>query len=212
VFITMPCYGDQVYSDALDAYQRGIIDPRTVGPEMRIHPAGGVRPRCSATTENFNICLATALDARDRGEATHVAMIHSDVAPVGPWVSQLYNEMRLARVALISAVVRIKNPTGRTSTAIAERADPWAPIRRFIQLDQRESMPVTFTPQDVCQGDEVLLVNTGLWLADLRMPFWDDFSFQWHDRISRDPDGRRRVQFRPEDWELSRALDAGGLR
>ena len=176
--------------------------------------------QCGCLTHNFNNLLANCLNARDRGEVTHMAMIHSDIAADKGWVDILAEEMCRKRVAVISAVVAIKDPDDdRTSTAIGVRGKPWE-YGGYIRLRNQPSMPETFTGDDVCKddGSEVLLINTGCMLIDLSWPFWDDcdgsgtpFVFEVYNRMRRNEQGMRYAQFNPEDWLMSRALDARNI-
>lgn len=166
----------------------------------------------SLLPSSFNGALAHALDLRDQGIVTHFAMIHADVAPRDPdWLDTLYAEMQAHDADLISTVIPIKEPNRqRTSTAIGDLAYPWEP-KRFITVDDRDKYPLTFSADDVCGPGEVMLVNTGLWLADLRRPWWDDFGFELRARIQI-RDGTRHAQVIPEDWQMSRHLQAAGAR
>ena len=168
----------------------------------------------------FNECLAEVLNMREQGHATHIAMQHSDISPKGRWLEDLYGDMYFAGAMLISTVVPIKNESGHTSTAIGIRGDRWK-VPRVVTMDQRASLPVTFGPEHVCQDGEVLLINTGLWMSDIRHPFWDWFvskggaettAFNLYSKIYRDAEGVFRVATRSEDWELSHDLDAFGCR
>jgi hypothetical protein len=167
----------------------------------------------SATPHCFNMLLAGALDARDRGEVTHLAMIHSDVEPRGPWLNRLWAEMWAHQAHLVSVVIPIKTmEVDITSTAIGELDDPWKVRRHISTADRLTTLPMTFGPEHCCGPDEVLMVNTGLFFADLRHPAWDLFvGFEFKTRIH--PEERPRLaQFRPEDWEMSRHLQAHGAR
>ena len=172
---------------------------------------------------SFNELLCHALSLRDQGIATHFAMIHSDIAPENWWVDKLWTEMRTHNADLVSAVVPIKdhanydqwrmNPNhfGRTSTAVGSIEDPWK-TPQYITMEDRNHLPETFGQQDVCDDGQVLLVNTGLWLADLRRPWWNAFHFGILDRVTVDEKGHRTVDCRPEDWEMSRYLHAKGAK
>jgi hypothetical protein len=198
VVIVMPRYGDVSTGAA-----RGMM---LAGGES-VQVEGFFEACVSATPRAFNICLIHALNLRDEGKATHMAMIHADIEPLRrDWLDVMYREMRIHSAALVSAIVPIKEPnTQRTSTAIGKIDNPWV-LDRYVQPQHYGHMPETFGPDDVCHPDEELLVNTGLFLTDLRAPFWDSFEgFQFHNRIVRQ-DGRRVEQFRPEDWELSRHM------
>lgn len=163
----------------------------------------------SLLTMAFNTLLAQALDYRDAGHVTHLAMIHDDVEPAAGWLNTLWRQMREYDLGAVSAVIPIKNASGKTSTAIGRRDDSWR-VERHVLLEERARLPETFTRFDACQAGELLLINTGLLLIDLRRPFWDGFAFGIRDRIVA-VDGRRQAWTRPEDWEMSRALDAADV-
>jgi hypothetical protein len=156
----------------------------------------------------FNSLLVNALDLRDRGAVTHFAMIHSDVEPSGYWLDELWAEMQAGDFAVVSAVIALKEdvPDPQVSTAIGDARDRWNSLR-CLHVSDRDRLPQTFTAADVCGPDEVLLLNTGLWLTDLRHPFWDAFTgFDTHARITRGNEGQRIAQQRTEDWEWSHDL------
>jgi hypothetical protein len=168
----------------------------------------------------FNECLAEAMTMRDAGDVDAIAMLHSDIEPEGRWLEELYGEAWINRAMLASAVVPIKNDEGRTSTAIGVKGDRWR-VPRCIYMRDRERLPVTFGPEHVCGPDEVLLINTGMWLADLHHPFWDHFidhartgtsAFQLHSRIVKHGQGQYQVETRSEDYELSHDLAEFGCR
>ncbi len=190
------------------------LDPNAED-EDRVEISANSVTMTGSLTLAFNTLLAAALDSRDVGKTTHFAMLHDDVWPLGPWVSQLWRVMRATGADLVSAVVPMKEVEGRTSTAIGDRADDWL-ANRYIWLSDKATMPPTFLQDDVCLPTEVLLANTGCWLADLRKPWWDEFAdaggFYQMGRIGRNPDGTRSADFQPEDWRMSRFLEAKGAR
>lgn len=165
-----------------------------------------IRSQTSILPDAFNQCLAKALDMRDEGRITHMAMIHSDIIPDWNWLNILHAELVTRNADLISQVVPIKSDDDKTSTAIGSTRDPWL-IKRHIETTDRGKIPETFSRGDVCrEDDDVLLVNTGLFLADLRRPWWDGFAFNFVCKIVRDDSGKRISRARPEDWEMSRML------
>lgn len=164
----------------------------------------------SILPHTFNVLLGAALDARDDGRVTHMAMAHSDICAEPGWLDTLYRETLAHEADLVSAVVPIKGPSGRTSTAVGDVDEPWR-IKRSVYLEERWDRPQTFGAQDVCGPGEVLLVNTGLFLADLRRPWWDDFAFQFHTRLRKTERGHV-AESRPEDWEMSRHLHKHGAK
>lgn len=204
VHLLMPHYGP-VHPGAAESFY-------LTGTSGSVAIAHWSKASSSILPNAFNCCLLEALQSRDEGTATHVAMIHSDIAPEFNWIDVLYRELVQSRASVVSAVVPIKDGSGKTSTAIGDRGDPWA-IRRYIQAEDRSRLPVTFGAHHVREDpNEVLLINTGLWLADLRADWWDEFpGFEMRTRIDRDDQGKRASQSRPEDWEWSRWMADRGI-
>ncbi len=140
-------------------------------------------------------------------------MGHSDVSFEHGTIDILSEEMCLHRSVAISAVVAIKDfDDDRTSTAIGNKADPWVGAKRYVRLRDYERLPVTFGEDDVCDesGDEELLINTGCMLIDLSHEFWKTFCFEVPTRML-NSEGELSPIFRPEDWEMSRALNRANL-
>lgn len=168
----------------------------------------------SAGLHNYNSLVCEALNRRDRGEVTHFAMIHADVQSLdSAWLDTLVAEMERTGCDVISAVVPIKAQTGDppTSTAVGLRSDPWR-LARYIHVSDYNRLPATFGPADVCKSDdEILLINIGMWLADVRRPFWDHFpGFQFLTMVRQDPTGQRSCVMASDDWLWSRWLDSVG--
>jgi hypothetical protein len=186
---------------------------------------GWIKCNSSLLPTSFNEGLAYALSLRDIGRATHFAMVHSDILAERGWLDTLWSEMWINHADVVSTLVPIKNDSGRTSTAIGDANDPWK-VKRCIYLEEAKALPETFGPESVCKEGEVLLVNTGCWLADLRRPWWDNFAFNLHSRIIKDEvtynlnDGvleplneiGYHVETRSEDWEMSQHLAKAGAR
>jgi hypothetical protein len=169
----------------------------------------------SIATAGFNDLLAIALNLRDEGRVTHFAMIHSDICPGVAWVDTLWREMQAHSLDLISAVVAVKDPGDDPplSTCVGPVDDPWGGRRR-LRRSELFGLPPTFTAVEAGARDgECLLVNTGLWLADLRHPAWDDFpGFVCDSRIVRLEDGTRASVVDSEDWAMSRWAARNGLK
>ena len=217
VLLAMPYYGNIAMGAA-----RGYFCPTRGGVDV-IDLAGACH---SILPNTFNYLFCTALDARDKGQVTHLCILHSDVCPPIGWVDILWREMVAVGADVISAVVPIKDGSGRTSTAIGALDNPWHPTR-YVMLGDRANLPVTFTAEHACASpNEVLLINTGCLLLDLRRPWWDvpaaggpggdGFAFEFRTRIVRaaldGPDAplRRAPQAIPEDWLMSRHVHAHG--
>lgn len=162
----------------------------------------------SILDHTFNRLWCGALNARRRG-VTHFAMIHDDVCPAHGWLDVLLAELFRARADVMSAVVPIKGPEGLTSTAL-ETADVWTPRR--LTMAEAHALPVTFGDDEA--GGELLL-NSGLWVCDIRAPWVDTpepLCFQTLNRIVPDEGGDWQAQVRSEDWEFSRAARARGAK
>jgi hypothetical protein len=203
VILCTPYYGG-VSMGLRQTLNQAVKDRRLISVAMEVQSTTSVLPQC------FNQMLAIALDARDQGRVTHLAMAHADIVAEPGWLDVLWSEMWFRGADLISAVVPIKNASGRTSTAIGLETDPWA-VLRCIRLADRATLPPTFGPESVCGPGEVLLVNTGLMLADIRKPWWDDFAFEFHTRLRKTSAGRL-AECRSEDWAMSHALHKVGAK
>ncbi len=203
VAIVSPC-GGQIASGWIDTLRYAVRD------RSLIRAVREVKCASSAGTLNFNACVAECLNLRDAGIITHMAMVHSDICAEAGWLDILWCEMFASGADLMAAIVPIKEPTGRTSTAIGPVSDRWQ--ARCLYLKDRDRLPETFGPESVCGPGERLLVNSGLFLADLRRPWWDaDFAFRVHDRIRKTPKGWV-AESRSEDWEMSHVLQKAGAR
>jgi hypothetical protein len=208
--------GFPFYGDVIGAAKVAHLIPSTwmVADEDRIDLMEPVEASSSLLPDTFNTLLCHALFERDHGRCDLLAILHSDIAPCHFWLTKLWQLMRTYEAHAMSAVVPMKDqPPDRTSTAIGDRADWWT-VKRHIRLADRHRLPETFSAEDVCQEDEVLLVNTGCLLLDLQQPWWDDcdgqgtpFCFDFCCKIEVDPLTRRRRHWcQPEDWRLSRML------
>lgn len=161
----------------------------------------------SLLDHTFNRLWCAALNIRKTAPVTHFAMIHDDVCPQQGWLDLLVEELAASKADILSAVVPIKGPEGLTSTAV-ETDDVWRPRR--LTLHECHKLPITF-------GDEhasgELLLNSGLWVCDIRKPWVDQptpLVFQTLNRITQDDAGDWQAQVRSEDWEFSRAARARG--
>jgi hypothetical protein len=219
IVLATPHYGSSAmgYADTLMGAQRtpGLARLVTI-----------VKCNSSLLPTSFNEGLSIALTLREQGKCTHFAMVHSDILAESGWLDTLWSEMWTHDADLVSTIVPIKNDSGRTSTAIGDADDLWK-VKRCLFLNEMHKYPATFGRESVCADDtEVLLVNTGCWLADLRKPWWDDFAFNLHSRIIREEITYQsvagvvtpaaeigyRVETRSEDWEMSHHLHRHNAR
>lgn len=207
-YLAMPRFGRVDFAAAA-----AMLSPNdhTYPEGYRVRVVGGSSVDTGVAEYSFNQMWSRALDLRDSGEATHFAMLHSDIEPIDPaWLNRLYMEMVDHHLVAVSAVVPIKNDSGNTSTAIGDEVDPWH-VLRYVRTDQRPHLPVTFTGEDVCERGEVLLINTGCLLIDMRPELWDDFEWKMRTRIRRTQRGRV-CEMHSEDWEMSYHIHNSGAR
>lgn len=136
----------------------------------------------SALTTNFNKLYCAALNERKEG-ITHFCMLHEDVWPKTPlWLTKLVNLMNHKQADMLSAVIRLKDESGLTSTALEiPDASQYNGFRgKKLTLDEiYEKYPATFT-------DPLILLNTGLMLLDIRKPWADKVWFEFKDSIAND--------------------------
>jgi len=163
--------------------------------------------RTGSLVDAFNQLWRDCLNARDVGHADYMAMQHDDVEPEAWWIDTLMAEMKIRNASVISAVVAIRDhERGRTSTGVAPRDDSWS-HSRCLTLEEMEHLPQTFGPSHVCLPHEVLLINTGLMLIDLRRPEWDEWIWPQDVKFLYRADGVRETRLRTEDWMFSRFCD-----
>jgi hypothetical protein len=172
-------------------------------------------PQCGCNSSLPSAFNSLYLDARNGG-FTHLAMIHADVRPATQprWLDVLMAIQEQTGAVVVSTVIPIKEqvPDPRVSTGIADEHDRWN-VKRCLRLSDYHNTPETFGTADVCGPGEILVINTGLWVADLSHPCWDSFpGFQQHHRIGPDDTGKEIGQQRTEDWELSYHLHETGAK
>jgi hypothetical protein len=161
-------------------------------------------------THNFNVMWTTALNNRENG-ITHFAMLHSDIIPQPLFLDVLMDELEANDADVMSAVIAIKDNRGLTSTGLGWPGE-WG-VKR-LTLAELMAMPETFSLAFTeHEPGQYLAFNTGLWVADLRRPWVDDFpGFKVQNRIHRNAEGVYCAQFRPEDWDFSEWTHRRGLR
>jgi hypothetical protein len=196
VALSMPRRGLEVSYQAMAAY-RSPVSRETQVIEIELNPS-------SLLNHNFNQHWAEALNARDTLGATHFAMIHDDVCPDPGWLTVLFDELIAHDADVVSSVVRLKDWRGLTSTAIYDGTNPWE--RKRLTLTEVAALPETFSAADT---GSPLLINTGLWVCDLRKPWCDDWCFHSIERIVH-RNGRRVAQVVSEDWAFGHFLNQRG--
>ncbi len=126
--------------DLITTITASIKDHSVIKLAARGHSSSSVLPT------SFNELFCHALNLREQGKATHFAMCHSDIIAAPGWLDVLYGEMWSLELDAISAVVPIKGPTGRTSTAIGAVADRWR-VHRCVNIADRDATPPPSPPR-----------------------------------------------------------------
>jgi hypothetical protein len=184
------------------------------------------RQSSSLLANCFNSLLATCLQCNCEDAAAgqsgfdYFAMLHADVVPEPNWLDVLVGEIEKYNLDVIHAVCAMKEPKGRTSTAIAYSGDPWQPLRRITVRELAKLWP-TFTVGIVREQLEpaayALLPNTGCLL--LKMGDWlQNFpGFEIRDRLIFGPSpGRSESHWQAwtvsEDWNFGFWCAANGVK
>ena len=170
------------------------------------------KPGASLMCNQFNALLCDALNEFEAGNITHMVFLHSDIAPEDYWIDTLVQEMEKHGADFLSVVSPIKDNRGLTSCGIGQAGWAWSPKKRFTMHEIME-LPETFSIADTGYPEDVLLHNSGCWIADLRNPLFTRTSpscglhafFTQNDRIVRH-NGKWRPNVESEDWFFSRRL------
>jgi hypothetical protein len=199
ILIGMPTY--------LGKMEAGILAPMLQASKRPDISFNLMASDTSANCMGMNILWCAAIDAYERGEATHFLMHHSDIIPEPFWLDKMVDVMERTGADLLSAIVPIKDNKGFTSTAIDESPVPSIPapwrVRR-LTMHEVMSMEPTFTHPK-------LLLNDGLMLVDLSKPWVDKVCFRFDDTILK-VNGKRTPVASPEDWHFSRAARELGAK
>lgn len=150
----------------------------------------------------FNLLWSMALNRRDK--ITHFVMLHADVVPELDWLPKLYGEIERLKADVVSVVIPLKEDSGITSMAIGDMTSDWQILKR-LTLREVHQLPETFDADDAGYGARPLLVNTGLFIADMRRRWVTNVHFEILDRIVK-KDGKYEAQTVSEDWRFSRWL------
>jgi hypothetical protein len=184
----------------------------------------GVLPLASSLlASNCNKLLCAALNLREADQLEWFAMLHSDIEPETFWIDRLIELADQQGADLMSAVVPVKNRSGRTSTAMARRGSRLGTHCILTQKQVRHpSFPDTFDvhaaaealerlPGEMRVADvprEALLVNTGCMVY--RLSQWRlGVKFEQLDDIV-EVNGRYQELSLSEDWSFSRRVAEHG--
>lgn len=151
----------------------------------------------------FNKIWCEMLNMRAEGRVTHFAMMHADVVPLqSNFLKILHDELVAYDADVMSVIIPIKNELGLTSTGIDTQD---------IHYPQRVTLHQAFALDETWTHDR-LLVNTGLWIADVRPERGDwpeKICFKFQEKIVK-VDGKFEPRSIPEDWDFSRQMRALG--
>jgi hypothetical protein len=204
--------GQQINEAAAEAFYLFPCQRRTV--------AALTKPITTLLTLGFNKAWCGALNFRDKVIAENreqglpeeqnprilYAQIHDDLAPAKWWLDTLIDELDAHQADAVSTVIPIKGPYGTTSTAIYT-GDIWHPRR--LTMSEVMDLPETFTADDV---GGPLLLNTGLWVADITKPWADEVCFDFLNRTRRLDNGEWIAEAVPEDWLNSHRMNEMGCK
>jgi hypothetical protein len=187
---------------------RGFLRPSERGLErIEMELASSSLPRV------FNRLWINALNMRDKHNFTHVAMLHNDCAPDGPWLDILYDEQVRTGADMVSVAIPIKSSDGYTSTAVSDPdGDPW--INRRLTMAEVFALPETFGIEDIpwAKPGAILLANTGCFLMRFDEAWVEDLCWRFENRTYKAADGQWMHAELTEDWLCSHDLAKFGKR
>lgn len=208
----MPESNGKRYHVYLGQPNAGSIMPcalRGIAAATKRHKMTLVDSQFGDIPHNFNMLWCGCVQNREEHGYTHFAMVHSDINPQPHWLDTLIEEMDRVNADVISTVVAIKDARGLTTTGI-RYPGVWG-TRRYT-LKEIHDLPETFSIADTDEPDQILAINTGLWVCRVGYGWPDKFpGFQNEHRIT----WRRGVaqpEFDSEDWLFSDWLASQGLR
>lgn len=217
VFLACPNYGP-IEPQAVESWIQAVPAVSNVIARWHRRPERGSLLCCV-----FNKCLTACLNSQHAWGWTHFAMHHADVAGEVDWLEKLILEKRRCGADVLSVVIPFKDGRGLTSTAIRNKRT--SQVRRLTMHEVHE-LPPTFGIEDIPNRDpdDELVVNTGLWVCDVK-PWLRDFAvkgpedgrghgaggFHIIDDIV-DIEGKLQVAILSEDWNFSRWCNAHGLK
>ena len=159
----------------------------------------------------FNLLWVAAVKQPD---ITHFAMLHADIGVQdGLWLDKMIAELERTDALILSANVRMKDATGKYSTAWDNgKARPDLKLEK-LHRDDLEALPTTFNVNDVRERHpeaERLLLNTGCWVAKLDGDWIKKVCFRLKTHVTWDGNVPT-CDVDSEDWELSRDMASWGF-
>lgn len=206
VCLGMPGYGEMTAGAGRGLWRssKGVNATIPLAVDVRYHEG-------SLLACNFNALWCWALNLAHKGEKVdYFAMLHADVEPEDGWLDVLVEELEERGLDVLSCVIPIKEPKGRTSTALARPdGDTWRAQCR-LTMQEAHRLPETFTEEDTGYP---LLLNTGCWVCRFDESWAKKVHFEINDRIAFSTASDSYVmQVEPEDWHFSRLCNELGLK
>jgi len=198
IFLGIPTYNGQICTSTAN-----VLDYAS-----KEHGVIRAINQTSLLANGFNQLLCNALNMRKEHNIKWFAMLHADIIPEKFWLDKLVSIAENNNIDLLSAVVPIKDATGDTSTAVGLKNDPWGKVQRLSLKELNESQWNIFG-NDLLDSDQILLVNTGCMILRIDKDWNPGLYFEIKDQIVSDGD-KFISQVIPEDWNLSRMVDAQG--
>lgn len=159
---------------------------------------------------NFNMGWCNALNGRKQFGYTHFSMIHSDIGAEEGWLDKLLEEMDRVDADIMTTVIPIKDYRGLTTTGI-RYPGVWG-TRRFT-MREIARLPETFSVADTDEPEQILAINTGLWVCRIPLGGWcEKFpGFTCKHKLEH-INGQWTPAFDSEDWLFSDWLASQGLK
>lgn len=219
IFLCAPLYDGRIEVDACIR----LCNQASRNHDVMSRPNAG-----SFLTLNMNLLWTAALNLRSQG-VTWFAMLHGDIVPDEWWLDTLIDIAMEREADFVSAVVPLKDGSGRTSCGISDIKNDWNPYTRITQAQLwHEEFPETFNRIEAVGGllnmpkgmyveipdDRMgpLLANTGASVCRLDGRFNPEkIHFHTKDRIIR-VNGVWGAQAQSEDWIFTRELQEMGAR
>lgn len=202
IFLALPSYDGRYSAETVSAMLNALptIDPLAIYPVLY-----GTTALC----KTFNDLWAGALNLRERLNIRWFVLLHADMGSLDAhWLMKLIRGAEQLGLDVVSAVAAIKDSSKDTSCALFD-ADGF---RHRLSLEEVGVWPPILSAEWVRQGTGLMLaINTGMMAVRFDRPWCEEFAFAMQDGISRGPDGKFAAWFIPEDWGMSRWLDARGI-
>ncbi len=193
---------------------RGTVYPESmmaIENSSRCHEITGLPRSLSILCHNFNKLWCEVLNSRETEGTTHFAMVHSDIQAEAFWLDTQLEEMDDFGCDVVSSVIPIADDRGLTSTGVGSFGS--RNVRR-LTMTEIEKLPATFGINDIefCKPSKFLAINTGLWVADIRRSWVEEFpGFNNPCGIYRER-GKFMTWSWSEDWNFSEWLAGHGCK